>query len=185
MGGCAYCGSNAPLTREHLWPAALHQRLANAREDKCSVFWLAKINKVIPNEPTVRDVCANCNNGILSALDGYICELFDRSFVTILKRYERLEFEYDYHRLKRCLLKICYNSARIHSSLDVIAFPPLLPYISGESDIQGRSVQLFCQLAYPAEVPDEFLEPMDERPARHSPRRPCMVRSVGHRKEDA
>jgi hypothetical protein len=163
MGGCAYCGSNAPLTREHLWPAALHQRLANAREDKSSVFWLAKINKVIPNEPTVRDVCANCNNGILSALDGYICELFDRSFVTILKRYERLEFEYDYHRLKRCLLKICYNSARIH----------------------GRSVQLFCQLAYPAEVPDEFLEPMDERPARHSPRRPCMVRSAGHRKDDA
>jgi hypothetical protein len=95
MGECAYCGSNEPLTREHLWPASLHKRLISTRQDKNSLFWLAKIKKEIPSEPTVRDVCATCNNVILSALDGYICELFDRSFVNIWKRHDRVEFEYD------------------------------------------------------------------------------------------
>jgi hypothetical protein len=176
MGGCAYCGSNQPLTREHLWPASLHQGLINTRENKNSLFWLVKIKKEIPSEPTVRDVCTSCNNVTLSALDGYICELFDRSFVNILNRHERVEFEYDYHRLKRWLLKICFNSARIHSSADIIVFPPLLPYIRGESDVLGRSVQLFCQLSYPAEVPDEFLEPEDERPVIIRP----DIHRVGH-----
>jgi hypothetical protein len=155
---------------------SLHQRLINTRENKNSLFWLAKIKKEIPSEPTVRDVCASCNNVTLSALDGYICELFDRSFVNILNRHERVEFEYDHHRLKRWLLKICFNSARIHSSADIIVFPPLLPYIRGESDVLGRSVQLFCQLSYPAEVPDEFLEPEDERPVIVRP----DIHRVGH-----
>lgn len=124
----------------------------------------------------MRDVCAKCNNEILSALDIYICELFDRSFANILKRHEPVEFEYDYHRLKRWLLKICFNSARIHSSADTIVFPPLLPYVRGESDAVGRSVQLFCQLSYPAQVPDEFLEPEAARPVIIYP----DIHRVGH-----
>jgi len=129
---CAYCGLDKPLTREHLWPASLHRRLMEGDEDrlmggdeeKHNSFWLAKLKKAIPSEPTIRDVCADCNNTVLSLLDAYICELFDHSFVHIPKRHERVEFEYDYHRLKRWLLKMCFNSARIHSSRDVIVFPP-------------------------------------------------------------
>jgi hypothetical protein len=102
-------------------------------------------------------------------LDGFICELFDRSFVHLPNRHERVEFEYDYHRLKRWLLKMCFNSARIHSSIDVIAFPPLLSYIRGNSDTLGRSVQLYAQLSYPAEIPEEFLEPGDARPTIYYP----------------
>jgi hypothetical protein len=161
--GCAYCGAQGPLTREHLWPKSLHQRLLNTREEKSSLFWLAKIKKEIPNEPTVRDVCATCNNTILSKLDNYIGKLFDQSFVRILKRNEKIEFQYDYHRLKRWLLKISFNSARIHSSVDAIVYQSLLPYIRGETLDLGRSVQLFCLLSYPAKVPEEFLEPGDEQ----------------------
>ena len=176
MGVCAYCGLDEPLTREHLWPASLHRRLIDGSEEKQKKFWLAKLRKVIPSEPTIRDVCAHCNNTVLSALDGYVCELFDRSFVNIPKRHERVEFEYDYHRLKRWLLKMCFNSARIHSSVDVIVFPPLMRYILGNSDSLGRSVQLYVQLSYPAEIPEEFLEPDDARPTIYYP----VVHRVGH-----
>jgi hypothetical protein len=169
MGICAYCGTDAALTREHLWPASLHKRLMDVMEEKHNVFWLRKIKKEISSEPTIRDVCGRCNNIVLSVLDGYMCQLFDRSFVHIPKRHERVEFEYDYHRLKRWLLKMCFNSARIHSSMDIIAFPPLLPYIRGESDSIGRSVQLFVQLSYPAEIPEEFLEPDDPSPSIYYP----------------
>jgi hypothetical protein len=158
MSACAYCGSVGPITREHLWPAALHRRLIDVSDEKQNCFWLAKIKKEIPSEATVRDVCAQCNNIVLSDLDEYICQLFDCSFVHIPKRYERVEFEYDYHRLKRWLLKMCFNSARIHSSIDVIAFPPLLPYILGFSNPLGQTVQLFVQLSYPAEIPEECLD---------------------------
>jgi hypothetical protein len=138
-------------------------------EEKQNKFWLAKLKKVIPSEPTVRDVCAGCNNTVLSALDGYICGLFDRYFVHTPKRHERVEFEYDYHRLKRWLLKMCFNSARVHSSADIIVFPPLMSYILGKSDSVGRSVQVFVELTYPAEIPEEFLEADDARPTIYYP----------------
>jgi hypothetical protein len=64
---------------------------------------------------------------------------------------------------------MCFNSARIHSSADIIVFPPLIPYILGNSDFLGRSVQLYVQLTYPAEIPEEFLEPHDARPTIYYP----------------
>src|SRR5262249_12994416 len=131
---CAYCGAEGPLTREHLWPESLRRRLKKANNPKQSIVWLAKIDKEFAADPTIRDVCSTCNNIRLSSLDSYICELFDRYFVHIPERYERVTFDYDYHRLKRWLLKICFNSARINSSKDAFVFPPLLPYMLGHSE---------------------------------------------------
>jgi hypothetical protein len=166
---CAYCGTSERPTREHLWPASLHRRLVKFANKAESRFWLQKIEKEIPKEPTVRDVCSDCNNGELAVLDGYICQLFDRSFAHVHKRYEKVVFEYDYHRLKRWLLKMCFNSARIHSAIDEIVLPPLLPYIMGKSESVGRSVQLYVQLSYPAEIPESLLDPEDLRPMMHYP----------------
>jgi hypothetical protein len=119
------------MTREHLWPAKLHERLLRANSQAQSAFWLRRLEKPIPSEPQIRDVCARCNNGVLSQLDTYICELFDRSFIHIPARYERVTFEYDYHRLKRWLLKISYNSARVHSAPDLEALEGTRPYVLG------------------------------------------------------
>src|SRR5277367_1688101 len=115
---CAYCGSDRSLTREHLWPDGLHRRLAEMAVEDNVGFWVAKIGKEIQSEPTVRDVCAACNNGDLSKLVTYICKLFDTHFIHLLERYEKVMFEFDYHLLKRWLLKICFNSARINASID-------------------------------------------------------------------
>jgi hypothetical protein len=69
----AYCGSSGPLTREHLWPASLHQRLMGANNDSKGLFWLRRANAEIEGEPKLRDVCQACNNGVLPQLDAYIC----------------------------------------------------------------------------------------------------------------
>lgn len=155
---CAYCGSEGKMSREHLWPASLHSRLVAVNGTDKGLFWLRRINAEVQGEPTMRDVCRACNNGPLSELDNYICMLFDRYFARILQRFEKVEVEFDYHLLKRWLLKMSYNSARMHSSLDLFVYPPLLPYINGHSKAIGRSVQVYLQLAYPGVVPPERRE---------------------------
>jgi hypothetical protein len=154
------------MTREHLWPAALHSRLLAANKQSVSKFWLARLQKEIPNEPQLRDVCDYCNNVVLSELDAYICRLFDVCLIRIPSRYDRVSFTYDYHLLKRWLLKLCFNSARIHKSRDLFALEAVLLYIMGRANSLGRSVQLFVQLSYPEEVPEEDLrgESLIERP---------------------
>lgn len=155
---CAYCKQSAAMTREHLWPASLHRRLAEADgPPETNRFWLARLQREIPNEPQIRDVCAQCNNVVLSKLDTYICSLFDETLVHIPRRDDRVCFEYDYHLLKRWLLKLCFNSARIHDSRDLHALEAMLPYIRGLNDRLGRSVQLYVQLSYPEEVPESDL----------------------------
>lgn len=149
---CAYCKKPATPTKEHLWPAALHKRLYKVNNQTENSFWLARLQRDIPSEPQIRDVCAPCNNVILSKLDSYICELFDSKFIQILNHCQKVIFEYDYHLLKRWLLKMSYNSSRIHNSMDREALAHLLPYILGKDERLGRSVQLFVQLVYPEEV---------------------------------
>lgn len=155
---CAYCKQPGSLTREHLWPASLHNRLLAANEQSENIFWLARLRRAIPSEPQIRDVCGRCNNGVLSKLDNYICELFDKSFSRVLARDERVRFEPNYHLLKRWLLKMSFNSARIHDSPDREALEELLPYILGVNERLGRSVQLFVQLLYPEVVPPDELD---------------------------
>lgn len=172
---CAYCKAQEPPTREHLWPASLHKRLVAANASAAPVFWLSRLQREIPNEPRIRDVCGHCNNVILSELDSYVCDLFDRTLVHIPERDEIVEFEFDYHLLKRWLLKICFNSARIHDSRDRFALEAMLPYILGKNDSLGRSVQLFLRLTYPEEVPVEDIPP------NAPPERPLIVRPTIHR----
>ncbi len=121
-----------------------------ARES--SRFWLRRIDQEIAGEPVIKDVCEVCNNGPLSTLDAYICSLFDRHCARILTRGETVTFDYDYHLLKRWLLKMSYNSARMHEAMDLIVYPPLLPYILKGQEQLGRSVRLFLQLCYPGKV---------------------------------
>jgi hypothetical protein len=45
-----------------------------------------------------------------------------------------------------------YNSARLHRSKVLHAYPPLLPYILDGHQIMGRTVRLYLQLSYPGVV---------------------------------
>src|SRR6266516_2180549 len=127
---CAYCEKEGKLTNEHLWPVSLHRRMEQVRNSEGNNLYHSRLEKDIPSEPQIKDVCASCNNGVLSDLDNYMCQLFDKYFYHILHRAEKVLFEYDYDRLSCWLLKICYNSARMHNS-DVLALKPLMPYVLG------------------------------------------------------
>lgn len=155
---CAYCeNSKTPLSNEHLWPESLHQRRVDV-EQKRWEMWTARVNKDLPTQYKIGDVCRGCNNGFLSKLDTYVCELFDLYFERILERGESVSFKFDYHRLKRWLLKMSFNSARLNKADDAdIVFPPLIRYIRGEAEADGRSVQLFVELTPPGAVPAEYL----------------------------
>jgi len=108
---CAYCGRDGPLTREHIWPSGII-----ARTKSINTSYLGKLEKFIDAELTIKDVCASCNNGPLSALDAYICDLFDAQFSRPAVRRQARTFVYDYDKLLRWLLKISFNTARANDS---------------------------------------------------------------------
>jgi hypothetical protein len=159
MAICAYCEREASkLTKEHLWPAALHKRINESNRsvfNEDNRFYLSKIDRMIDGEPQIRDVCADCNNGPLSALDNYICELWDDYFHRIVPADAQIAFAFDYERLTRWLLKMSFNSARIHES-DVKQLQRCREYI-----LHGGShpphVAVHVQLTAPSELTAEHL----------------------------
>src|SRR5688500_3602708 len=96
---CAYCGKiGVKLTKEHISPASLHRSINTSNLihfGQKNQFYLKKINKIISGEPQVKDVCASCNNGPLSALDDYICKMWDQYFNRIVEHREQVKFEYE------------------------------------------------------------------------------------------
>jgi len=172
---CAYCGrQDKVLTKEHLFPKCLHQRLQQTRETKKHSFWLSRLDKTITTEPQIRDVCNICNSGELSRLDSYICTLWDRFFSRIYERDDTLTFSFDYHLLCRWLLKQCFNSARIHG-FDEFVYPPLTSYIMGTST-SAANVRLFLQLVPPGYISVQELAEMG-----HSHKNPLRWEPESHR----
>lgn len=110
MKKCAYCGRQAELTKEHIWPKNLISRngMTHAYNPKTERFH--------QGEPVVRDVCEPCNSTKLSRLDNYIAEEFDKNFANIVQRGSGVDFIYSYQLLLRAILKISYNASRAANS---------------------------------------------------------------------
>jgi len=107
---CAYCGESSVLTREHIWP-----RCFLARRPGWANFSLAG-RRVHGGDQVIRDVCGACNNNSLDALDIYFCELDEKFFSHSHGFGAAVQFQYDYDRLTRALLKIAFNTARANRS---------------------------------------------------------------------
>src|SRR3989338_2392044 len=123
---CSYCRQNRKLTREHVWPDCFLKRRKHL-----SAHFSVKNNKVHGADYIVKDVCEDCNNIILSELDSYFCELYDRYFSNVLGPADEVLFEYDFNRLSRVLLKIAYNSSRAGLT-DPTALASTAPFIIGK-----------------------------------------------------
>jgi hypothetical protein len=107
---CAFCGAGTDLTKEHIFPDCLYKKVPSG--ESTSIAKTPQGDKAVSDPPTVRDVCARCNNGPLSKLDTYICELHDQYFKTIVRTGDRVDFRFDFDRLLRWLLKVSYNTSR-------------------------------------------------------------------------
>lgn len=104
---CAYCNKEGKLTKEHIWPKCLLNRMP-----ELEAKYVDSIKKFVPSELVISDVCAECNNKKLSLLDSYLCQLYDVYFKFYVETKQEFTFEYNYDLLIRSLLKITYNSSR-------------------------------------------------------------------------
>ena len=149
---CAYCEKAGPLTKEHVWPQWL-----NKLEPSYVMRFSAKAQKVFGGDLTVSDVCASCNNGALSKLDGYAHGLHASFFSRILAVEEQISFEYNFNFLARWLLKVSYNSARA-TGRDEQFFQPLVSYMLGVAD-KPAFVSVMLDIVAPSVINGHTLEP--------------------------
>ncbi|MDI1276339.1 hypothetical protein [Methylobacter sp.] len=128
---CAYCGEFGNLSREHIFPSSIIQR-----SDEKLMSLNDKSDSYFKSDLVVKDVCENCNNGVLSNLDNQLCIVYDSCMHSPVMPGADAELSYDYHPLLRVLLKISFNSARASSDgiRAVKAFRNLVPYIMGKTE---------------------------------------------------
>lgn len=148
MSICAYCKQEGVLTREHVVPAFAY---AFQKELESSVIgWNEAAGKMVGGELKIKDVCAACNNGVLSTLDSSgKALLVDSGILTSNFTKLSLMLSHDYDLLARWLLKISYNSSRTdgeHSHL----FEKFVPYILGKETTPSRAkISILAYLAGP------------------------------------
>jgi hypothetical protein len=104
---CSYCGEGGVLTKEHVFPDCFQRTFKPITPTKTPDG-----EKAILSPLEIQDVCARCNNELLSRLDEYLCDLNDLYFSKIVRAGDRIRFRYGWDFLLRMLLKIAYNVAR-------------------------------------------------------------------------
>ena len=140
---CAYCGSPSSLTREHIWPKCIINRVNYD-------IRITPRGKYISGELTIADVCSSCNNKVLARLDNYICKLYDEYFYQFHDRGSEVEFHYDWQRLGNWFLKASYNSARSagnKSDTDILS--QFTSFIRG-IDLRQLDVAMWVDLVEPS-----------------------------------
>jgi hypothetical protein len=98
--------------------------------------------------PAVRDVCGQCNNVRLGALDQYGASLYRSSFKHPVLIQTEVVFAYDYHRLLRWLLKLAYNDERTRS--EPYDIKPLAPYILSDQTAPPLPISLLVGIVVPS-----------------------------------
>lgn len=146
---CAFCAEARTLTKEHIWPAGFLRRTNYGSR------YSARANRTFAGDLTIKDVCSECNNGPLSRLDGYACELYDRYFHVLPRRGEIVTFEYNFGQLTRWLLKTAFNSARSNDNADADLLQPYAPCILSEYPCLPAFVGFFVTLVGPSLMMNE------------------------------
>lgn len=172
---CAYCGKVGPLTHEHLFPDWLSRRTPR-REN--NLQYLQRAQKFVDAELTIKDVCIECNNVLLSPLDGYMCQLYDEYFQHFIRRGETVRFRYRFDELARWLLKTIYNSARVTNS-EPYLFAKWAKYmLHGRGRPEGLTILIRLVIPHKVDPADAKLLPESVQKAGEIV--PYMVRIAKH-----
>jgi hypothetical protein len=147
MINCAYCDKRSQATREHVIPDWYIRTPGEG-----TLFSARAPFTHVSGELVVKDVCSNCNNVILAALDGYGKELYEQSFISPVYTGEEVEFRYDGDRLIRWLLKLSYNSARAQNA-DIRVLREYRRMMLGSEPISDR-VRVWVSLVTPTMIDD-------------------------------
>lgn len=133
---CAYCNKDKKPTREHIIPDGF---LRGMNKDH-QIRWSEAVpSRVIKSDFVIKDVCADCNNGVLSQLDDYAIIQIKDYQGKISKDTKKIFFKYNYNKLSRWLLKICFNSARANKcEYDINVYKNCIPYIINNKKISSK-----------------------------------------------
>jgi len=107
---CAFCGASENLTREHIFPSSVISKYEGSL-----ISLTDKSDSYFRSDLVVKDVCAPCNNGALSKLDGEFISLFETYMAVPITPGGIAKINFDYNSLLRFLIKVSYNSARASS----------------------------------------------------------------------
>jgi hypothetical protein len=151
MPACVYCGQDGVLTREHVVPSFLYDYVD--REALGGLTgWNEATKSRVGGEHKVKDVCANCNNIVLSTLDAYGKEFLSTNGLLAPLYVEKLRVRYDYDLLLRWLLKIQFNAARASK----FTSPPSAEHVdyilNGRNRPPQNRVFLLCELLRPHKI---------------------------------
>lgn len=136
---CAYCHKNKPVTKEHIISDSVIELFP-----ECNLT--IRKNKVFKADPVIKDVCSDCNNNKLSALDTYGKGMVERYFLITYEPDHILSFNYDYNLFSRFLLKMAYNSDRSYRQ-DTSWFKSNTEYLLGNQENSNNSFSIFGGLS--------------------------------------
>lgn len=133
---CAYCDNEGKMSREHIIPKGFIENM-NVKEQE---VWSDRApTRIIKAELVIKDVCAECNNGELSQLDDYALKLIIKHNDQISASTKKIYFKYNYDKLVRWLLKVCYNSARLNDAkFDIKQYEKNVDYIMNRGDAVSK-----------------------------------------------
>jgi hypothetical protein len=140
---CAFCGDSGLLTSEHVFPDCFQRSLKLIATAKTKDG-----EKAIASAQQLRDVCATCNNEILSPLDEYFCKMNAEYFSKIVRPGDSVRFKFDFASLSRALLKIVYNVARSRG-WPLKELEQLTDYILGKAQ-RPDDLRIFLQFLVPS-----------------------------------
>jgi len=155
---CAYCGrkfdkDQFKRTREHVIPDGIiklfPQQYINTTNGK---KFIDKSGSV------VKDVCAFCNNGILSELDSYGNKLIEEYFINSIEENLLAEqnVNLNYNLLSRWLLKIIYNFCR-QNKLSYSWFENAIEYITKDIRVLNIKLAVFAGIHINSSpMPEDF-----------------------------
>lgn len=150
---CAYCKKDEKCTKEHIISCCILDLFP-----ECYLTFDSKRNIVHESDPVIKDVCSNCNSK-LSYIDSFAKDIICRYSLQDYRIDDELDFEYDYIKLQKVLLKYAYNDMRA-SKLDCSYFDEeLINYLLEEENNSAKQyVSLFAGLAInTSPLPSAFL----------------------------
>lgn len=102
---CAYCGNEAKGTKEHIISKSVLDLFP-----ECFITFDGHRNVIHEHDPMIKDVCANCNNNLISYIDSYANEFISKYFLN--RTENEITIEYNYVMLQKMLLKYTFNDLR-------------------------------------------------------------------------
>ena len=140
---CAYCGKEAKGTREHIISCAI---LDLFPECCATVDPVRKI--MYEADPTIKDVCSECNNNKISYIDKYAKDFIGRYFVQKYNEYDNVQIEFNYTMIQKILLKYAFNDMRSQKADCSFFDKEILHYLLNEDDtIPKENISVLCGIA--------------------------------------